>query len=220
MNFRRLTAAAAFVAFLSILPIYAQQAGAPRPAAGTPAAQQPARPAGNPAAAGVPSGDFKIAVVNTQKFAADKVGITRLVNAMGGVEREFQPRKTELQTMQTQMTTLTQDLQKQAPLADPKALAQKQDQLDTLKREFERKQQDAQIAYEKRMGELLAPLYEDIGKNLEAFARARGIGAVMDISKLAQAIYLTNDQMDITDAFIADYNSKNPATASAATPGR
>ncbi len=214
-----------FIASLSILPTYAQQAGA-RPAAGGAAPQQPVRPAPTTTttttagATGTLTGDTKIAVINTQFFTADKTGITRLVNAIGGVEREFAPRKTELQNLQTQMGTITQELQKTAPLAAPSALAQKQEQLDTMKRDFERKQQDAQLAYEKRMGEVLAPLYEDIGKNLEAFARARGIGAVIDISKLAQAVYLTNDQLDITSAFIADYNSKNPATASAATPGR
>ncbi|MEJ7617567.1 MAG: OmpH family outer membrane protein [Pyrinomonadaceae bacterium] len=211
-----------FVASFIILPAYAQQAGAPRPAAGGGAAapQQPARPAGNPSASGAMTGDFKIAIINTQFFAVDKTGITRLVNAIGTVDREFQPRRQELQNLQTQMTTLQQDIQKQAPLAAPKDLAQKQGQFDTMKLDFERKQQDAERDYQKRMGEMLAPLYEDIGKNLEAFARTRGIGAVIDISKLAQAVYLTNDQMDITTAFIADYNSKNPATASAATPGK
>lgn len=217
MNFRRLTAAAAFVAVFSVLPAFAQQAGGARPAGG--AAQQPARPAAGAASSGA-VGDFKIAVINTEAFNDAKTGIGRLVNAVGSVDREFQPRRTELQGLQQNIQKLTEDLNKTTTVQDPKITAQKQEQLDQLKRDLERKQQDAQIAFQKRMGEMLGPIYEDIGKNLEAFAKQRGIGAVIDISKLQSAVYLTNDQMDITSAFIAEYNSRNPATASAATPGR
>ena len=41
---------------------------------------------------------------------------------------------------------------------------------------------------------------------------------ILDISKLAPAILTVNPAMDVTQAFIAEFNSKNPATASAASP--
>jgi hypothetical protein len=40
---------------------------------------------------------------------------------------------------------------------------------------------------------------------------------ILDISKLAPAVLTVNPAMDVTAAFIADFNTKNPATASAAT---
>jgi Skp family chaperone for outer membrane proteins len=48
---------------------------------------------------------------------------------------------------------------------------------------------------------------------LEAFAKARGISVLIDASRVP-LIYAA-DNLDITRAFIADYNSKNPSTASA-----
>jgi outer membrane protein len=219
MNYRRFTAAAMFVAAFFVLPLRAQQPT--RPAAG--GATTPSRPATTAGGAGTGMtafGGATIAIINTELFNDQKGGIAKLVTAVGGVDREFQPRRTELQTLQTNIQKATDDLTKKAPVQDQRTTATQQEQLDSLKREFERKQQDAQIAYNKRLGEVLGPLYEDIGKNLEAFAKQRGIGLVLDISKLGAAAFPTNDSMDITGAFIAEYNSRNPSTASNAAPGR
>ena len=233
MNFRRFTAAAMFVAALLILPAYAQTA---RPAAGTgtgaaaqptrpasggtTAAAQPTRPAPTGGAAMTAFGGGAIAIINTEAFTDEKAGIAKLVAAAGGVSREFQPRRTELQTLQTNIQKSTEDLAKKAPVQEQRATAAQQEQIDTMKRDLERKSQDAQLAYQKRLGEVLGPLYEDIGKNLEAFAKQRGIGLVLDISKLGGAAFPTSDAMDITAAFVTEYNSRNPSTASNTAPGR
>jgi len=81
----------------------------------------------------------------------------------------------------------------------------------------QRKAEDAEAAFNKRMQEVLPPLYDDIGKSLETFAKARGINLILDVSKV-QGVFALSDALDITKAFIADYNSKNPATASLTTP--
>jgi Skp family chaperone for outer membrane proteins len=208
----RLIAAAASLAAITAFSASAQQ----RPAAQTPAATAPTAAAASNAA--VP--DSKIALINTDFFADEKAGINRLVAAVKKVDAEFTPRRTELQGIKTQIDKLTADLQAQAGVAQPQALQQKQEQLDTLKRDYQRKGEDAQAAYNKRLQESVGPLYEDIGKALDAFARARGITLLLDTAKIGPAILAAVDAMDMTRAFIADYNSKNPATASAAGPGR
>ncbi len=87
-----------------------------------------------------------------------------------------------------------------------------------MKKEATRKQEDAQTSYQKRMQEVLAPLYDDIGKALDSFGKSRGITLMLDISKIGPAILMASDATDVTRAFIADFNSKFPATASAAAP--
>jgi Skp family chaperone for outer membrane proteins len=59
-------------------------------------------------------------------------------------------------------------------------------------------------------------LQVDIGKALEAFAKARGITVIVDGSQVPM-VYADNS-IDITKAFISDFNSKNPATASVPNP--
>jgi Skp family chaperone for outer membrane proteins len=56
------------------------------------------------------------------------------------------------------------------------------------------------------------PLQQDIGKALEVFAKARGITVIVDGSQVP--VVYAADSIDITRAFINDFNSKNPATAS------
>jgi Skp family chaperone for outer membrane proteins len=180
----------------------------------TPARPQPAAPAGGGTAA---TGTGRIAVIDSAAFSDDKAGIARVVNAMKTVDTQFQPLRTEVQGMKTRYDALVADIEKTKDVADPKTIATKVDQADTMKRDIERKTQDAQIAIQKRMQEVLGPLQEDVFNSLQAFAQARGISIIVDASRVP-LIYF-NDTVDITKEFIAEYNRAKPATASAAPAG-
>ena len=176
------------------------------------------RPAGTPATSTTPTQttasvpDSKIALVDTDAFLDEKAGITKLVTAAKAVEAEFQPRRTELQNLQQQIDKATADLQKVQAVQDPKLSAQQQDKIDTMKKELQRKGEDAQAAYQKRLQDKLGPVYEDIGKALDVYAKAHGITMVLDVTKI-QGIVSADGSLDITKAFIVEFNSKNPATA-------
>jgi len=181
------------------------------------------RPAGMPATSTAPTQttasvpDSKIALVDTDAFLDEKAGITKLVTAAKAVEAEFQPRRTELQNLQQQIDKATADLQKVQAVQDPKLSAQQQDKIDTMKKELQRKGEDAQAAYQKRLQDKLGPVYEDIGKALDAYAKAHGITMVLDVTKI-QGIVSADGSLDITKAFIVEFNSKNPATTALTKP--
>ncbi len=63
----------------------------------------------------------------------------------------------------------------------------------------------------------LRTIYDDIGKALDAFAKAHGITLILDVTKV-QGIVSADGSLDITKAFITEFNSKNPATAASLTP--
>jgi outer membrane protein len=161
--------------------------------------------------------ETKIALVNTDEFADEKTGITRLVSAMKRVDGEFQPRRTELQTLQTQIEKATADLTKAQPLQDAKVSQQQADKIEGMKTELKRKGEDAQAAYQKRLQDVLGPVYDDIGKALDTYAKAHGITLVLDVTKI-QGIVSASESLDITRPFITEFNSKNPATASLTPP--
>src|SRR6266853_4300901 len=173
----------------------------------------PAGPAPSTQTAAVP--ETKIALVNTDEFADEKTGITRLVSAMKRVDGEFQPRRTELQTLQQQIEKATADLTKAQPLQDARVSQQQSDKIEGMKTEFKRKGEDAQAAYQKKLQEVLGPVYDDIGKALDAYAKAHGITLILDVTKI-QGILSASESLDITRPFITEFNSKNPATASLA----
>ena len=64
---------------------------------------------------------------------------------------------------------------------------------------------------------MTAPISEQIGKALDQFARERGITTTLDFSKLGPAVLTALPAVDVTAAFIADFNRKNPRTG---TPPR
>src|SRR5437868_10557071 len=211
MEVVRHTFAAAALAAIAAVAAVAQTAPAQRPA-----------PA--PAQGGATIAEGKFAVVDTEAFTDQKEGIKRLVAAFQTVEREFKPRRDELQQLQARYDALAKQISDTQKVADQKALAALADQADTLKTDIEQKQQAGQKALDRRVKELTEPVYQDIGNALQAFARARGISVVFDISKMQGVVMLVNPAgVDITDAFIADYNQRNPASTAStapATPGR
>ena len=182
------------------------------------AQQKPATPANQPAAApqtvAVP--DSKMAMIYSDAFLDPKNGIARYNSLAATLNREFEPRRTELQGLQTRIQTLTKEIEDTQAVAAPDAIRQKRDQLTQLNTEFKRKGEDAEAAYAKRRSEIFMPLQTDIGKALEVFAKARGITVIVDGSQVP-VIYAA-DSIDITRAFIAEFNSKNPATAAVAPP--
>jgi Skp family chaperone for outer membrane proteins len=200
MKISRAIAAIVFFAAVSASSVLAQV----KPA-GPPATTAPAQSGSLPEA--------KIALVDTDEFLNEKNGITRLVAAAKKVEAEFQPRRTDLQGIQAAIDKMTADLQKAAPVQDPKVSAQQQDAIDQKKKELQRKGEDAQALNQKRLQEMLGPVYDEIGKALDVFAKARGITLILDVTKI-QGIVSASESLDITKPFISEFNSKNPATAS------
>jgi len=180
--------------------------------------QRPATPANPPAGApqtvAVP--DSKMAMIYSDMFLDPKNGIARYNSLLTTLNREFEPRRNELQALQTRIQTLTKEIDDTQNVADPNAIRVKRDQLNQLNTDFKRKGEDAEAAYAKRRQEIFLPLQTDIGKALEVFAKARGITVIVDGSQVP--VVYAADNIDITRAFIADFNSKNPATAAVTQP--
>jgi Skp family chaperone for outer membrane proteins len=201
MKFQRLFTAFVFVTALAVMPVLAQT---------KPAQSAPAQTAAVP--------DTKIALIYSEAFLDSKIGISRFNALMGTLNRELKPRGDELQQLEQKITQLTDELNKtqSAGVADPKSLQVKAESLDAMKKDYQRKSEDAQALYNKRRGEIFQPLQDEIGKALEAYAKAHNINVIIDGSQVP--VVYAADAIDITRAFIIDFNSKNPATASVTAP--
>jgi Skp family chaperone for outer membrane proteins len=204
MKIVRLIAAVALLTTVAIISVSAQQ---PKPGT-APAAAAPQTNVAVP--------DSKMALIYSEAFTDPKAGINRFGSLLNTLNREFQPRQTELNTLDQKIQQLTKEINDTQAVADPKTIATKRDQLEQMQTDYKRKGEDAQAAYGRRRQEIFAPLQEDIGKALEAFAKARGITVIVDGSQVP--VVYASDSIDITKAFIADFNSKNPATASVPQP--
>jgi Skp family chaperone for outer membrane proteins len=216
MNKYRLLPASALVAVFAVSAAFAQRP-APSPQRPVVSATQPAPTA----QANVVVPTSKLAVIYSDAFLDPKTGIAKFNVLQATLNREFQKQKDDLTQMQLRMQQLQDEINKlqQAPAGTPidqKSLQAKIDQLEQLKKDYQRRGEDAQSGYTKRRGEIFAPLQDEIGKALEVFAKARSITLIIDGTQVPM-VYAA-DSIDITRAFIIEFNSKNPATASATPP--
>lgn len=196
---------------------FAVSANAQRPA-GSPAAQPTPTPTAPAATVALPMS--KMAVIYTDLFLNEKTGIAKFNSVVTKLNGEFQKLKDEINAMQTRAQTLESEITKlrEAPEGTPidqRSLQAKIDQLEQLRKDIQRKGEDAQAAYNRRRQELFTPLQEEIGKALEVFAKARGINVIIDAAQVP--LLFADEKIDITRAFIADFNSKNPVTAASTT---
>src|SRR5688500_14507689 len=196
MKVIRATAAVAFFVALTVASVAAQT----RPAAGTGTPPRPAATPGATAPSAVSVPDSKVALIDSSAFADEKQGIAKFVSALKRVNAEFQPRQTELQTLQQQIEKAKSDLQKAAPVQDAKVTQQQQDRIAVMETDIKRKGEDAQAAFNKRLEEVLGPIYEDIGKALDGFAKARGITLSLEVTTI-QGIVIQQDAMESTHGF-------------------
>ncbi|HYJ46436.1 MAG TPA: OmpH family outer membrane protein [Pyrinomonadaceae bacterium] len=211
-NIRILAAALLLAALLAV-----SAAAQTRPTGTTTA---PARPAATAPAPTGPLPDTKIAFIDTGAFGDEKEGIARYVSAMKALEAEFKPRQDELNGMQTRIKSLADEISRLnsgSAVVDPKTIQSKQEEGERLQRDLDYKKKQADADFAKRYETVVSPISQDIGKALDQFATTRGITMILDISKLAPAILTVNPNMDVTRAFVAEYNSTHPATASTGT---
>jgi len=180
----------------------------------------PTRPAATPAATpnltvAVPA--TKIAVIDTDMFTDEKAGIVRLVDAVKIVQSGFSVRQQEIVTLQNRINTLVEDINKlrQSPVVDQKTIQAKQEEGTRVQQDLQTKQQSFQEDYAKRYAEVTKPVSDLIGKELDQFANQHGITMTLDLSKLLPAILTAVPTVEVTQAFIAEFNRKYPRTAPA-----
>ena len=184
---------------------------------------QPAKPQTTPAptqtaTANVPSA--KVAVIFSAAFQDPKQGIAKFTVLLNQLNAKFQKTQDDLNNTAKTLNALQDEitkLQGSAAPVSPQTVQQKIDQLDQMKKDYQRRGEDAQAAYQRERQQIFAPLQDDVGKALDVFAKARGITLVIDASQVEGILYAA-DGIDITQAFISDYNAKNPATAASTTP--
>jgi Skp family chaperone for outer membrane proteins len=211
-----------FLTTLLLVMLVAGSVSAQRPAGQRPPAQPTSTPAPTataPTSANVPMS--KMAVIYSDMFLDQKSGILKFTSLLNKLNGEFQKIKDDIDQMKQRGKVLEEEISKlqNAPAGTPidqKSLQAKIDQLELLKKDIQRKSEDAQANYTRRRQVLFQPLQEEIGKAMEIFAKARGITVIIDLAQVP-LIYAA-DNTDITKAFIIEFNSKNPVTASTTPP--
>ena len=211
MNQIRLSAAALAVIFVAAAA--QAQPGAPARPAATPAAQPPA--------ASAPPATVRIAVIDSRFFRGTDEkgtgGIARYITAARQLEAQFQPQIKDLEGLQTRLNTIVENIRKTTAVAQPAEIEKQRQQAAELEVQIKRKSEDLERAVDARQAEVMRPIEEDVFNAITAFARQRGYTMVLDIARVP--VLFVEPTIDITQAFIAEYNrTRTASTAAPAAP--
>jgi Skp family chaperone for outer membrane proteins len=170
------------------------------------------------------AGSGRIGLVNINAFAAETGGITKFKTALTALETEFKPANDKLrgmftryQTLGTEIENMRKNANPQVPMK-PETVQAKVDEFQKLERDIKREQEDFKANYDRRYGVVIGPVFNDILKAMNEYAKAKGYAVILDGAKLEEASILMgfDDRYDVTKDFIAFYNQR-PATAATAT---
>lgn len=164
-----------------------------------------------------PAAPANIGIIDSREFSNEKTGIGRVNTAMNQLDAKFQPVRTEIRGMVERLNTMRSDVQKKRAIQDAATTARQVEESERLEVQIKRKQEDARASYEKESEATLVPLQADIAKAITAYAQAKGITLVLDVTRVP-IIYAATSH-DITRDFIDDYNRTHPA-GSAPAPAR
>lgn len=182
----------------------------PQPRPSTPATPPPA-------ATGANAPKAKVAILS---FIALREGLEELRQKYEILQSEFGPRANELDSLQTTIETKEKLLNENRNLT-PVQARKLADEVESFKREYQRKLEDSQELARKREQEVTAPVLDKISDFLEKYCERQGITHVFDYGRLIEtnsALYAAPNA-NITEDFIKEYNKANPLPAAAAAPG-
>lgn len=166
----------------------------------------------------------KVALVNTNAFYAEKIGITKIENAYKQLNAEFKTTFDDIKNGLNRLQALQNELKKLQDQASdpnnkvpikPEQVQTKVDEFERLQTEVKRKQEDAKKRYEKREAIVIGPIIQDVGAAIGTFAKQKGFTLVMDTGKLVETriLLFSQEATDITKEFITYYNARPAGTA-------
>ncbi len=173
---------------------------------------------------------FRMAVIDSEAFAAQTGGITRYAAALKALETEFAPLETEIKGMVTKYQALGAEIKKLQDQAaagtvpiDQKAAQAKVEEYQNLEVAIKRKQEDGKNRAARREPQVMGPIRQEIGRALQEYAKSKGYALILDAAKLDGAgLILAFDEtkIDATKDFITYFNARPATTASTAAPAR
>lgn len=197
------------IASLSALAVFAQTPTPPSRPAPTTSAPAASAPTGGTGAEG------KLAYINTAAFSN---GIGELKAKLDALNAEFEPKKKEVQSEEDYLNNLKSKIQTQGSTVSVQVRNQWAEEAADKERLLNRKKEDYSAMGNRRLAEVTQPIYDKVGKFLEAYCQQRGIVMVLEGGAAQQAgiLLFAAQATDITEDFMKEYNKANPAPAAAA----
>jgi len=176
-------------------------------------AQQPVAGAAKPAL--LPKG--KVAVVNTAAFQEQVDEFKQKIEALN---RQFEPRVKDVQALADKINALETTIKSQSQVLTPAKVAEMTENLDTMKRDYQRKSEDLQADAGRARDKAFEPITGKLSKFAEDYTARHGLVLLVDLANGVQSgtVLWFDPRSDVTKDFITEYNKANPVTTAAPKP--
>jgi Skp family chaperone for outer membrane proteins len=164
----------------------------------------------------------KVGVIYSGAFEDEKIGITKVVAALNALENEFKPSIAALQALADKATAVGKEAQSlqdaytknpNGPIG-PAQIQPKVDEYERLGTEYKRKEEDLKNSIARRRPQVTGPIYQEVGKILEQYAKEKGFTALFDGSQDEKGMLVfVDEKSEITKDFITYCNLKLAAPA-------
>jgi len=189
-NFARFIPATALAIIFSI-PALAQTA-APAPAAA-------------PTVAKVAIVNLQAAIVNTNEGQRD----------FEGLQKKFDPKRTELENLKKEVDDLQKKFNTQADKLNDEARADLLKQIDAKKKTLQRSYEDSNADFQAQQDEIANRIVQKLVEVLDKFAKDNGYTVVLDVSGQSSPVLWAAASVNVTKELVDAYNTQSGVAAPA-----
>ena len=179
----------------------------------------PAAPAANPLATATGT---KVAAIDMQGAI---LGNNEGQRDMEALAKKFEPRRLELQKLNTDIEDLKKQLNTQGDKMSPEAHDSLVKQIESKTKSLQRSAEDAQNEFQTQQNEIAGKIMQKLAPVITKYLADNGYGLVLDNSSPwpQGPVVVATPAMDITKAVVDTYNAVSgvpaPARTSGTTPG-
>ncbi len=156
-----------------------------------------------------------------------KVGIIHIQNAIistkdgqraaADLQGKFDPKRRQLEKMQSEIAALQEQLRKGANTLSEEARQKLMREIDAKTRTLNRETEDAQAEFDQEQQKIVQELGGRLMQVIDKYARDNGFALILDVSSPQTPVLYAANAIDITQAIVELYD-KNAPSASAPTP--
>lgn len=134
------------------------------------------------------------------------------------LEKKYQPRQEQINTLKTQVDSLTKQLQTDGPKLNDTERAARAKVIDDKTKELDRTAEDARTEFQQDVSQAYGALAQKVYDVMKTYAEQKGYTLVLDYSAQQTPVLFAGQSTDITGAVVEAYNAKSgvPAPAPAA----
>ncbi|HXW55927.1 MAG TPA: OmpH family outer membrane protein [Candidatus Cybelea sp.] len=154
--------------------------------------------------------NMEVAITNTQEGK----------QAANELNAKFSPRQTELQNLQKQIQDINTRLQTGSNTLSDDEKYRLSREIDSLNRQYQRKQQEARDDYQDAQQDLINQLGRKMMTVLDKYSKDNGLAVVLDTSSQQTPVIYEASTIDITQDIIKLYDQTYPVKTSASLPSK